>query len=179
VLQERMRDSGVPYSGDPRQNKLLPLPRPTYTEFINRAKRAKMIDKLDFLFCAADAPKPPRIDQKYEIVIWCGVSFRRFTRLWMPERTHFFPAAFQARALAVLCVAHRQRVTQPAATHLGALPSDLLLEIIAQSAEKHESAKEDYDGLDACCNPAVRHLFLPAPGSSGNRDHLFDATFGL
>ena len=25
---ERMRDSGVPYSGDPRVNKLLPLPRP-------------------------------------------------------------------------------------------------------------------------------------------------------
>lgn len=44
---EAMRDSGRPYSGDPRQNKLLPLPRPTYTEFINRAKRAKMLDRLD------------------------------------------------------------------------------------------------------------------------------------
>lgn len=30
---EAMRDSGKPYSGDPRVNKLLPLPRPTYTEF--------------------------------------------------------------------------------------------------------------------------------------------------
>eukprot|EP00966_Prymnesium_polylepis_P068971 1602317-Prymnesium_polylepis.1 len=37
---ETMRDSGRPYSGDPRLNKLLPLPRPTYTEFINRAKQA-------------------------------------------------------------------------------------------------------------------------------------------
>ena len=32
---EAMRDSGRPYSGDPRVNTLLPLPRPTYTEFIN------------------------------------------------------------------------------------------------------------------------------------------------
>ena len=38
-----MRDGGV-YSGDPRENKLLPLPRPTYTEFINRAQRAKALD---------------------------------------------------------------------------------------------------------------------------------------
>ncbi len=34
-----MRDSGLPYSGDPGKNKLLPLPRPTYTEFVNRAER--------------------------------------------------------------------------------------------------------------------------------------------
>ena len=33
---ERMRDAGVPYSGDPRVNKLLPLPRPTYTEVRTR-----------------------------------------------------------------------------------------------------------------------------------------------
>ena len=37
---EAMRDSGLPYSGDPRVNKLLPLPRPTYTEFINRVGTA-------------------------------------------------------------------------------------------------------------------------------------------
>lgn len=177
---ERMRDSGRPYSGDPRKNNLLPLPRPTYTEFINRAKKAKLLDKLDFLFCAPDAPKPPRIDPAiYDLVVWCGVSFRRFTRLWTPERNHFFPLGFQARALAVLCCAHRQRITHPQSTHLGTLPADLLLEIIAAAAEKHETAKEDYDSLETCCNPAARHLFLPAPGSSGHRDHLFDAAFGL
>ena len=54
-----MRDSRAPYSGDPRRNKLLPLPRPTYTEFINRARAARMLDRLDFLYVAADAPQPP------------------------------------------------------------------------------------------------------------------------
>ena len=176
---ERMRDSGKPYSGDPRENKLLPLPRPTYTEFVNRAKRARMLDRLDFLFVPPEAPAPPRVDpQVYELVVWCGVSFRRFTKLWTPERTHFFPLAFQARALAVLCVAHRLRDEKPSGAHLGALPSDLLYEIIAASAERHESAKEDYDDLSTVCSGA-RHVFLPAPGSSGVRDHLFDACFGL
>ena len=46
------------------------------------------------------------------------------------------------------------------------------------AAEKHEKAKADYDSLDTVCSGA-RHLFLPAPGSSGMRDHLFDAVFGL
>ena len=55
----KMRDSGVPYSGDPRHNKLLPLPRPTYTEFVIRAKKARMPDKLDFLFVRPSAPQPP------------------------------------------------------------------------------------------------------------------------
>ena len=68
-----------------------------------------------------EAPSPPRIDHSvYEVVIWCGVSFRRFTRLWTPERTHFFPAAFQARALAVLCAAQRLRPA-PLALALGVL----------------------------------------------------------
>jgi hypothetical protein len=177
---EKMRDSGQPYSGDPRVNPLLPQPRPTYTEFINRAKRAKLLDKLDFLYCAADAPKPPRVSgATYELVVWCGVSFRRFTRLWTPERTHFFPVSFQRRALAVLCAAHRLRESAPAAAHLGALPHDLLIEIIANSADKKECAKEDYDDLQTVCDPRVRDLFLPAPGSSGMREGLFDAAFGL
>ena len=176
---ERMRDSGVPYLGDPRVNKLLPLPRPTYTEFINRAKRAKVADKLDFLFCAPDCPRPPRVDPTYEVVVWCSVSFRRFTRLWTPERSHFFAAPFQRRALAVLCAAHRLRTTDGAtATNLGSLPTELLYDCIALSAAKHETSKEDYDDLDTVCS-GRRHLFLPAPGSSGNRDHLFDAVFGL
>ena len=138
-----------------------------------------MIDRLDFLFCAATAPAPPRIDRNlYEVVVWCGVSFRRFTRLWSPERTHFFPEPFQRRALATLCTAHRLRTTHPASAHLGVLPTDLLYEIIAASAEKHECAKEDYDDLKAIVS-GQRHVFLPAPGSSGVRDHLFDAVFGL
>lgn len=180
-----MRDSGEPYSGDPRRNKLLPLPRPTYTEFINRAKRARMLDRLDFLYCAADAPKPPRVDShRYERVVWCGVSFRRFTRFWTPERSHFFSAALQARALAVLCSAHRLRTDATAAAEaggsamLGELPQDLLLEIIASSAERTDLAKEEYDDLDTV-RRGERHLFLPAPGSSGLRENLFDAIFAL
>ena len=176
---EAMRDSGRPYSGDPRKNKLLPLPRPTYTEFIIRAKRAHMIDRLDFLYCPAQAARPPRVDPAvYEVVVWCGVSYRRFTRLWTPERSHFFPETFQRRALATLCSAQRLRAEHPARCTLGSLPPDLLLEIIASSAEKHESAKESYDDLDTVTSGA-RHLFLPAPGSSGLRDELFDAIFAL
>ena len=188
---ERMRDSGRPYSGDPRKNKLLPLPRPTYTEFVNRAQKARMLDRLDFLYCPADAPRPPHVDPAvYEIVVWCGVSFRRFTRLWTPERSHFFPQSFQRRALAVLCCAHRLRTEgmddtgatvarspRPCAT-LASLPHELLLDLIAMSAQKHEAAREEYDDLDTVCSGA-RHLFLPAPGSSGLRDSLFDAVFGL
>ena len=92
-----MRDSGLPYSGNPRHNKLLPLPRPTYTEFINRARSARMPERLDFLYVPADAPQPPAWASfaPYERVIWCGVSFRRFARLWTPERHHFFVPAFQ------------------------------------------------------------------------------------
>ena len=60
-----------------------------------------MVERLDFLFCPEDAPCPPRVDHsRYERVVWCGVSFRRFTRLWTPERSHFFSPSFQERALA-------------------------------------------------------------------------------
>ena len=38
--------------------------------------------------------------------------------------------------------------------------------------------RDDYDDL-ATINGGARHLFLPAPGSSGNRERLFDACFGL
>ena len=81
-----MRDSGVPYSGDPRRNKLLPLPRPTYTEFINRARRARMADRLDFVFCHPDAAHLPRgVDySRYDRVVYAGVSLRRFARHWTP-----------------------------------------------------------------------------------------------
>jgi len=173
---EAMRDSGRPYSGHPGKNKLLPLPRPTYTEFTNRAARSGMADRLDFLYCPADAPRPPRVDASYERVVWCGVSFRRFARVWTPERSYFFDAAFQARALAVLCCAASQR--GGAGASLGDLPVDILYDIIARSAEKGEAAKEGYDGMREVCSGA-RHLFLPAPGSSGVRDALFDAVFGL
>ena len=100
-----MRDSGVPYSGNPRHNKLLPLPRPTYTEFVNRARSARMAERLDFLYVPADAPQPPAWASfaPYERVVWCGVSFRRFARLWTPERHHFFLPSFQQRVVAVLC----------------------------------------------------------------------------
>ena len=173
---EAMRDAGVPYSGNPATNKLLPLPRPTYTEFINRARRAKCLDRLDFLYCDAECPRPPRIEGSYERVVWCGVSFRRFTRLWTPERSHFFSPAFQQRALAVLCCAAASRELPIAS--LGALPEELLYDIVARSAGKEDKSKEDYDGLREIRGGA-RHVFLPAPGSAGLRDTLFDAVFGL
>ena len=179
---EAMRDLGKPFSGDPRVNKLLPLPRPTYTEFINRARRAKMIDRLDFLYVPAEAPHPPRIDGNvYEVVVWCGVSFRRFTRIWTPERSHFFSDAFQKRALAVLCCHARLAAHPPpgVGSTLGSLPLDLLVDIIASAVDKKvDASKEDYDDMDTVISGA-KHLFLPAPGSSGVRESLFDAVFGL
>ena len=97
-----MRDGGV-YSGDPRENKLLPLPRPTYTEFIERAQRAKALDRLFFVFCPPDAPRLPRVDYRaYERVVYAGVSIRRFAKIWQPERHHFFKPQFQARVMAML-----------------------------------------------------------------------------
>ena len=199
-----MRDSGQPYSGNPRTNvrrprlkpfpvhysntdflaacrqKLLPLPRPTYTEFVNRARAARMADRLDFLYVPADAPQPPPWASfaPYERVVWCGVSFRRFARLWTPERHHFFVPAFQARAVAVLCCAQRARATAPADAHLGALPADLLHEIIAAAAGAGDARREDYDDMDVV-ESGAQHLFLPAPGSAGVREALFDAVFGL
>ena len=168
-----MRDSRAPYSGDPRRNKLLPLPRPTYTEFINRARAARMLDRLDFLHVAADAPQPPPWASfaRYERVVWCGVSFRRFARLWTPERHHFFVPEFQQRVLAVLCCAKRN-------AHLGALPLELLHAIVAASAGTTDARRDDYDDR-ATIESGARHLFLPAPGSAGVREALFDAVFGL
>ena len=63
-------------------------------------------------------------------------------------------------------------------TTLGDLPTDLLVDICAAAAGKEDSGKEDYDDLRTVCSGA-RHVFLPAPGSSGQRDSLFDAVFGL
>ena len=61
-----------------------------------------MLERLDFLYVSAEAPEPPAWSEfaPYERVVWCGVSFRRFTRIWTPERSHFFSGAFQGRALA-------------------------------------------------------------------------------
>merc|ERR1712166_89794 len=174
---EQMRDSWRPYSGDPKVNKLLPLPRPTYTEFVIRARKAKVLDKLDFLYCRAEAAKPPKMDfSAYERVIWSGVTFRRFARIWTPERTHFFSAEFQRRALTVLCCAWRH---QKEARHLGMLSKDVLLTIIAETATKADSHRDSYDDLQAVCDRRLQHLFLPAPGSSADRDAVFDAVFGL
>lgn len=175
-----MRDSGVPYSGNPRHNKLLPLPRPTYTEFVNRARSARMAERLDFLYVPADAPQPPAWASfaPYERVVWCGVSFRRFARLWTPERHHFFLPSFQQRVVAVLCCAQRARATAPAGAHLGALPQEILHDILAASAGASDSRRDDYDDM-AVVESGAQHLFLPAPGSAGVREALFDGVFGL
>jgi len=168
-----MRDSGSPYSGDPRKNKLLPLPRPTYTEFINRAKAARMLDRLDFFYCSSEARTPPRLTWGlWERVVWCGVTFRRFARRWTPERAHFFTSAFQRRALTVLCAAKRLPKT------LGALPHDILLDLVASVADGDCRMTGDYDDIQTVASEA-KHLFLPAPGSSADRDTLFDGVFGL
>ena len=170
-----MRDGGV-YSGDPRENKLLPLPRPTYTEFINRAQRAKALDRLFFVFCPPDAPRLPRLDYRaYERVVYAGVSFRRFAKIWQPERHHFFKPQFQARVMAMLLARNRARRSGSA---FGVLPDELLHDILAFASSKKDARRDDYDDL-ATVNSGQRHLFLPAPGSSGIRDHLFDAVFGL
>ena len=170
-----MRDGGV-YSGDPRANRLLPLPRPTYTEFINRAKRAKALDRLFFAYCPPDAPQLPRLDYKsYDRVVYAGVSFRRFAKIWQQERHHFFKPEFQERVFAVLLVRNRARAAGQA---FGALPDVLLHNILAFASSKKDARRDDYDDL-ATVNSGQRHLFLPAPGSSGIRDHLFDAVFGL
>lgn len=170
-----MRDGGV-YSGDPRVNKLLPLPRPTYTEFINRARRAKALDRLFFAFCPPDAPHLPRLDyEDYDRVVYAGVSFRRFAKIWQHERHHFFKPEFQHRVFVMLLVRNRARATGEV---FGLLPDVLLHNILAFASSKKDARRDDYDDL-ATVNSGQRHLFLPAPGSSGIRDHLFDAVFGL
>ena len=169
----KMRDSGRPYRA--HRNPLLPLPRPTYTEFVNRAKRARMLDRLDFLYVAPDAPQPPRASEvdygAYERVVWAGVTFRRFSQLWTPERHCFFTQDFRARVRCVLLVAGRHR-------GLGGLPGDCLHSILAFAAGKRDSVINGYDSLETI-HSGAHHVFLPAPGSSGIREALFDAVFGL
>ena len=183
-----MRDSGRPYAA--ARNRLLPLPRPTYTEFANRARRARMLDRLDFLYVAPDAPQPPAASGRegvdfaaYERVVWAGVSFRRFAKLWTPERHCFFRREFRRRVAAVLLAAARQRATSGgggsgACCGLGSLPEDCMNSIIAFSATPSDSIISGYDSLETIRSGAL-HLFLPAPGSSGIREALFDAVFGL
>ncbi|KAJ1448296.1 hypothetical protein M885DRAFT_623582 [Pelagophyceae sp. CCMP2097] len=165
-----MRDSGV-YSGNPAKNKLLPLPRPTYTEFVNRAKKAKCLDRLDFVYCAPDATSLPRLDYKaYQRVVYAGVSFRRFARVWTPERHPFFSRDFQDRALCFACCASRVK-------RVRSLPDECLYSIIAFAASKAD-IRDGYDDLEVV-HSGARHLFLPAPGSAGIREAHFDAVFGL
>ena len=197
-----MRDTGRPYPA--ARNSLLPLPRPTYTEFVNRARRARMLDRLDFLYVAPDAVHPPRTQQvdysAYERVVWAGISFRRFARLWTPERHQFFRLEFRQRVKIVLLLCARQRAatctaeaapcaaastaTASAAAAaapgccLGSLPDECLHSIIAFSAAPSDSIINGYDSIETIRSGA-RHLFLPAPGSSGMREALFDEVFGL
>ena len=58
------------------------------------------------------------------------------------------------------------------------LPAEVLCDIIALAASKADARRDDYDDL-ATVRSGARHLFLPAPGSSGIREALFDAVFGL
>ena len=187
----KMRDSGKPYPAF--RNKLLPLPRPTYTEFVNRAKRARMLDRLDFLFVSPEAPQPPRaIDvhyADYERVVWSGVSFRRFAKLWTPERHCFFTRRFRAVVFTFLLVKLRAQMQLEGQTSnmtgedggsgvLARLPEDCLYSILAFSAGPKDSTVDGYDTIETV-HSGAHHVFLPAPGSSGIREALFDAVFGL
>eukprot|EP00936_MAST-01D_sp_MAST-1D-sp1_P000665 g665.t1 len=192
-----MRDTGRPYPA--ARNPLLPLPRPTYTEFVNRARRARMLDRLDFLYVAPDAAHPPRTQQvnyrAYERVVWAGISFRRFARLWTPERNQFFRPEFRRRVKIVLLLCARQRAATCTATGaprgaaaaaattasgccLGSLPDECLHSIIAFAAAPSDSIIDGYDSIETIRSGAL-HVFLPAPGSSGMREALFDEVFGL
>ena len=174
-----MRDGGV-YSGDPRVNKLLPLPRPTYTEFINRAKSAKALSRLFFLYCPATSPCLPRLDYaSYERVVYAGVSFRRFKKVWRPELHHLFKNSFKETVMQFLLA--RNRLARSSSSVLGIMPDVLVHEILAcasSPADALSGRAGEYDCVEEI-NSGRRHLFLPAPGSSGLRDHLFDAVFGL
>ena len=174
-----MRDSGRPYPA--HRNPLLPLPRPTYTEFVNRARRARMLDRLDFLFVAPDAPQPPRASEVnyglYERVVWSGVSFRRFAKLWTPERHCFFKRDFRNRVFALLLSALRHR-SRSQSCGLDDLPEECLNSILAYSASEKDSVIDGYDSI-ATIHAGAHHVFVPAPGSSGIREALFDAVFGL
>ena len=72
----------------------------------------------------------------------------------------------------MLCAAKRD------ARRLGALPFEVLCEVVALAASKSDARRDDYDDL-ATVRSGARHLFLPAPGSSGIREALFDSVFGL
>ena len=74
-------------------------------------------------------------------------SLTRFTirraedrRLWTPQRTHFFPLQFQARALAVLCAAYGLRTHRRpgVSAFLGDLPAEILHAIIAASTGREQ-----------------------------------------
>ena len=150
-----------------------------------------MLDRLDFCFVPETAPAPPRLDySEYERVVWAGVSFRRFAKIWTPERHRFFRHSFKEAVFAVLACAARTRRDRAAkvakrgpgatcaAVVLGDLPDDCLYSILAYAASKKDARIDGYDDL-ATVNSGSHHLFLPAPGSSGIREQLFDATFGL
>ena len=95
------------------------------------------------------------------------------------QRHHFFQPSFQARVFVVLCCALRQRTTLPSSTAaLASLPTDLLHVILAASAGEGDSRRDGYDDM-AAVESGCQHLFLPAPGSAGVREALFDGVFGL
>ena len=54
----------------------------------------------------------------------------------------------------------------------------ILGSILAFSADKRDSIIDGYDSLETI-HSGAHHVFLPAPGSSGIREALFDAVFGL
>ena len=69
-------------------------------------------------------PRLPRLDYKaYDRVIYAGVSFRRFAKIWQPERHHFFKPEFQRRVQVLLLSSLRARRTGAA---LGRLPAECM-----------------------------------------------------
>ena len=113
-----------------------------------------------------------------ERVVWSGVTFRRFSKMWTRERHCFFKPEFRARVHALLLTAARLAALRPDAPGLHNLPDDCLNSIIAFSAVPRDTVIDGYDSLETV-HSGAHHVFLPAPGSSGIREALFDAVFGL
>mmetsp|Transcript_5498 Transcript_5498/g.6843 ORF Transcript_5498/g.6843 Transcript_5498/m.6843 type:complete len:87 (-) Transcript_5498:161-421(-) len=85
--------------------------------------------------------------------------------------------------MAVLCCVSCQKKKKQAqiekpSTSLADLPDCVLHSILAMSSSKVDSRREGFDDLEVV-HSGAKHLFLPAPGSSGIREALFDAVFGL
>ena len=117
-----------------------------------------MLDRLDFLCgCGCATAAAVGLVRAVQGVVWCGVSFRRFARLWTPGCRRCCPSS--SSACSPCCAAPERNA------HLGALPLELLHAIVTASADATDERRDDYDER-ATVQAARACLFLPAPGSA-------------